>query len=611
MTSIHPDRARGWIRRSVPLLRAYRAGFALALVGSLVSLLVSLQVPALLQRAVDRSLVDRDSPLDRYVLTLVLLALATAATSYAARQQLMRVSHRLEYDLRNLVYAQLVHQPAAFHDRHQTGDLLSRASADVRAVQLFLAFGPFIAVQLLGAVVAFGFMVSIDVPLALITIATVPLVAATTTRLQRALWPTSALIQARLAEVSTVVDESISGKRVVTAFAAEDRQLRALTRASRRLRWAYVTDADTRARIAPLAQNLPQLGMVAVLLVGGRRVAAGDLQVGAILAFAGYVALLQGPFQMVGHIVALGQRAGASARRIFELLDERPALTEAPDAVTLTVPHGEVRFTDVTFGYTPEQPVLRDFSLTLRRGETVALVGRTGSGKSTVARLLQRSYDVSAGSVTIDGVDVRAVTLGSLRAAVGVAMEEPFLFSTTVHDNIAYADPAAPRERVAAAARTAGADEVVAALPAGYDTVLGERGATLSGGQRQRLALARSLVVDHPVLVLDDATSSLDVEVEAAVLGRLADRLRDRTVLVVAHRLATIRTADRVVLLDGGRVVADGTHEQLLAGSADYREVLAHVHAHESHEDDRELPDSSRAAGPAWPGADVAVGLQP
>jgi ATP-binding cassette subfamily B protein len=309
---------------------------------------------------------------------------------------------------------------------------------------------------------------------------------------------------------------------------------------------------------------------------------------------------------MLGMLVMLGQRAAASAGRVYELLDEQPSIVDRPDAAPLEVSAGEVTFDGVRFGYVSGQPVLNGFDLTLRRGETVALVGRTGCGKSTVARLLNRSYDLDGGAIRIDGADLRDVTLTSLRAAVGLVMEEPFLFSSTLRENIAYGVPGASLEQVREAARRAGADEFVSALPDGYDTAVGERGYTLSGGQRQRIALARTLLVGAPVLVLDDATSSLDVEVEAAIHDALTDVLAERTVLVVAHRLSTIALADRVVVMDEGRVVADGTHAELLASSSLYRDVLAHVEEHTPPEPAPEPEDDG-----TWDLDDIEKELRP
>jgi ATP-binding cassette subfamily B protein len=386
---------------------------------------------------------------------------------------------------------------------------------------------------------------------------TLPLVFLMGLRMRRRMFPVSWLIQARLAEVATIVDENINGVRVVKSFAAEQRELNTLERAADKLQWSYIRDADLRARFTPVVQNLPQVGMALVLLLGGYLVIHGHLGVGAILAFSAYIVMLQAPFQMLGMLVMLGQRAAASAGRIYEVLDEEPTVVDAPDAVTLTDSRGDVELQAVDFAYGEDAPlILNELNLHLRPGETVAMVGRTASGKTTVARLLSRFYDVTSGSVKIDGHDVREVTVESLRSQIGVVLDEPFLFSVSIRDNIAYGRPDAAIEQIQAAARAAGAEEFITQLPHGYETIIGERGYTLSGGQRQRIAIARTLLVNPPILVLDDATSAVDVQ-------------------VVAHRLSTIGLADRVVLLEEGQIVADGTHTELLDSSPLYVEVLA------------------------------------
>jgi ATP-binding cassette subfamily B protein len=587
---VHPDATRSWLRRALPLVLSHKALFLTSILAAFTSMALVLQLPTVLNHAVSEALVARTTPLSHYVWLAALLGAGAGLAGWVGRLFLMRIAYALEFDLRNLVYQHLSRMPAAFYDRHQSGQLMSRASSDIRSVHLYLAYAPFIVVQCTSALIAFAFMLTIDVTLALATMTTLPVVAWASNRMQTTMQPASWLIQSRLGDVATLVDESISGARVVKSFAAEDRQVQALDRSAGRLQWAYVRLADIRARLAPVVQNVSQLGMVTLLLLGGHKVMNGEMRVGAILAFASYVALLQGPFQMLGHLIMFGQTAKASARRVFELLDEQPTVVDRLGATELVVSEGEVRFEGVRFGYLPGVPVLDGFDLTLRRGETVALVGRTGSGKSTVSRLLTRAYDVQAGRITVDGTDVRDVTQTSLRAAVSVAMEEPFLFSSTVRDNIAYGAPTATHEQVEAAARAAGAHDFVSELADGYDTLVGERGYTLSGGQRQRIALARTLLVDAPVLVLDDATSSLDVEVEAAVHHALAETLPGRTVLVVAHRLSTIGMADRVVVLEAGRVVAEGTHAELLASSTAYNEVLAHVAPHEPMATEPDVP---------------------
>jgi ATP-binding cassette subfamily B protein len=304
----------------------------------------------------------------------------------------------------------------------------------------------------------------------------------------------------------------------------------------------------------------------------------GSLGIGAILAFNAYLLMLQAPFMMLGMLIMMGQRAAASAERIYEIMDEQPTITERPGAVDLLECRGQVDFNHVDFAYGEDGPlVLEDFDLHMAPGETVALVGRTGSGKSTVARLLARFYDTTAGTLAIDGHDVRDLTLDSLRANVGIVLDEAFLFSVSVADNIAYGRPDAERADIEAAARAAGAHGFISELSEGYDTVVGERGYTLSGGQRQRIAIARTLLVNPPILVLDDATSAIDVQVEQQIHGALRVLMEGRTTLIVAHRLSTIALSDRVVLLDSGRIVADGTHAELLASSPLYGEVLAQV----------------------------------
>ncbi len=407
--------------------------------------------------------------------------------------------------------------------------------------------------------------------------ATMPLVFFVGVRMRRSMFPVSWIIQARLAEVATVVDENVNGVRVVKSFAAEEQQLRNLSRATDRVQWGYVKDADIRARFTPAVQNLPQVGLALVLLFGGYMVIHGHLGIGAILAFNSYLLMLQAPFMMLGMLIMMGQRAAASADRIYEILDEQPTVTDKPDAIDLTDSRGDVRFSDVRFSYDGDDAnlVLSDFNLHLAPGETVALVGRTGSGKSTVSRLLTRFYDVNSGSVRIDDHDIRDLTMDSLRANVGIVLDEPFLFSVSVRDNIAYGKPDATFAEIEAAARASGAHGFISELEHGYDTVVGERGYTLSGGQRQRIAIARTLLVNPPILVLDDATSAIDVQVELEIHAGLKVLMEGRTTLIIAHRLSTISLADRVVLLDQHRIVADGTHAELLETTPLYGEILA------------------------------------
>jgi ATP-binding cassette subfamily B protein len=443
-------------------------------------------------------------------------------------------------------------------------------------------------------------MLSISVPLAFVAMASMPFIYLVGVRMRQSLFPVSWIIQSRLAEVATVVDENVNGVRVVRSFAAEQQQLRQLGTAADRVQWGYIKDADLRARFTPLVQNLSQVGLVLVLLVGGWMVIHDHLPVASIVSFNLYLVMMQAPFMMLGMLIMMGQRASASAGRIYEILDEQPTIVDRPGAVDLVNSEGDVHFDDVSFAYAADsllskaiepgdgedkrRQILSHLNLHLRPGETVAMVGRTGSGKSTVARVLARFYDATGGSVRVDGHDVRDLTLTSLRGNIGVVLDEPFLFSVSIRDNIAYGRPDATMEEVEAAAVAAGADGFINRLADGYKTVVGERGYTLSGGQRQRIAIARALLVNPPILILDDATSAIDVKVEQGIHSSLRVLMEGRTTLIIAHRLSTISLADRVVLLDGGRIVADGTHAELLASTPLYSEVLAQAAKEETAE---------------------------
>ncbi|SNY60506.1 ABC transporter ATP-binding protein [Paractinoplanes atraurantiacus] len=572
--SIDPDVRKTWLRRALPLVKAHKTLLITSLTLSFAGLIVQVQIPNLVRIGIDDAVVDRSGELTTYVWWIVALALVQGFINYLARLYLLRTAYEMEYDLRNIVYSHLVRMPFGFYDRVQTGELMSRSGSDIRAVQMYLAFGPSILVQCLIAVVAFGLMLSINVPLAIVAMVTMPIIGVLGVSMRKAIFPVSWLIQARLAQLATVVDENIQGVRIVKAFAAEGRQLRSLAESADRIRWAYRQDARIRSRWNPMLDNLPRLGLALVLLVGGLMVIDGHTTVGTIVAFNSYILMLQPPFRMLGMMIMMGQRASASARRIYEILDTPSDVVDGPDPVVVPL-RGDLAFEDVVFAYPNGTVALEGLTLRIRPGETVAVVGGTGSGKSTLGRLTARFYDVTSGRVTIDGHDVRDLSLASLREQVGIVPDEPFLFSLSIHDNIAYGKPHASRDDVIAAAVAAGADEFIRNLPEGYDTVVGERGYTLSGGQRQRVAIARALLVNPPILVLDDATSAIDVTVEQMIHSSLRDKMRGRTTLIVAHRLSTISLAERVVLMADGRVIADGTHESLLATEPRYAEVLA------------------------------------
>lgn len=575
--SIDPDTSKGWIKRMLPLVRAHRGLVAISLTTALVSQLILVAAPRVVMAAIDTALVHRVRSLDAFVVALAILAVARLAVGMVHRSNLLKTSAYLEYDLRAIVQAHLGRQSFAWYDRTQTGALISRANSDIRAIERFLTFTPAVAVTFVGFGFALALMLVIDVWLTVAAVATLPFVYVSGIRMRRVLWPVAWLVQSRTADVATVVEENLAGAHVIRGMAAERNQIGKLDRSAERLRWVATEEVAVRARYQPLIENLPRLGIALVVLYGGYLAIQDEITIGSLVAFAAYVALMQVPFRLLGFIVMMGQRASASAARVFEVVDAAPDIIDRPGALHLVDPVGEVAFEGVVFGYGEGADVLHGFDLRVDAGETVALVGRMGSGKSTVARLLPRFYDVRSGRVTVDGHDVRDLTLDSLRHHVGMVADEPFLFSASVRDNIAYGRPDATDEQVAVAAGTADAARFIEQLPQGYDTVIGERGYTLSGGQRQRIAIARALLTNPQVLVLDDATSAIDVEVERRIHDALTSSLAGRTTLLVAHRLSTIALADRVVLLDGGRVVAQGTHQELLHTVPAYAEVLAHT----------------------------------
>ena len=581
-THVDPDPSKGWFRRLLPVIRARRATFIMVLVTGLSGLALQVSVPMVLREAVDVAVDQRGGGLEGHVLILVVMAAASFGLRFTYRYLLFGTACRIETDLRSQIYDHLTRLSFSYYDHMPAGEVISRANSDIRSIQLLLAFGPLAGLSAISFLMAFGFMLSIHVPLALVTVSTMPLVYVLGQRLRDQVFPLSWVTQGRMAEVAMVVDENINGTRVVKSFAAEYDQIALLSRVADRLRWSATALIEARARFNPLIEALPRLGMALVLLYGGHLVINGEIGVGSLLAFSAYVTMISVPFRMFGFVLLQAQRAAASALRIYEILDEKPAIVDRPGARSISDPRGRVEFRNVTFRYpgadNPESPAVLDgFNLIVESGETVAIVGRTGCGKSTVARLLPRFYDVDVGAVLIDGTDVRDVSLASLRSHVNQVPDEAFLFSNTLHDNIAFGRPDAPRHEVLAAARVARADGFIGNLDDGFDEVVGERGYTLSGGQRQRISIARTVLANPAILILDDATSAVDVRTEEGIHQGLGDLLEGRTTIVIAHRLSTISLADRVVLMEGGRIVADGTHAHLLATEPRYRAIVAQV----------------------------------
>jgi ATP-binding cassette subfamily B protein len=511
--------------------------------------------PRLLMSAIDDSLVRRHTPLLPYVLAIAGLGVVRAAVGLWQRLQMGRLSLRIDQDLRVAVFQHLLTLSFADFDTLQTGQIVSRANSDVGVLRQFLDFAPIMALNVITFVASLWIMLTIDVQLTLVVAAVVPLVVVTSLLMRRGIVPVAFLAQARAAQAATLVEENVAGAAVVRSFAAESRQMGQYDDVVARLRWTSERLIRTRADYVPLLQTWPRVGIAVALLYGGL-LAGHGVTVGGIVASMTYLTMLSSSFLLLSYVLSLANQAEASARRIRELLDLAPSVATKPGALALAQPRGDVSFVGVRFGYGDARSVLADFDLHVSPGETVAIVGGVGSGKSTVARLLNRFYDVTDGAVRIDGVDIRDVTLTSLREHVFVVPDEPVIFSASLRDNIAYARPDATDAQVRAAADDAMVTEFADDLPDGLATVVGERGQSLSGGQRQRVALARALLVNPRILVLDDATSALDVQTELAIHERLRDTLDHRTTILLAHRQSTVSLADRVVHLDGGRVAS-------------------------------------------------------
>lgn len=550
------------------------------------------------------SLVDHavaGTPYFGWLVLLGLLGLASFFIQYVRRYFGSRVGFEIEYDLRTTIYDHIQRLDFATHDRLQTGQLVSRAGSDIQMVQLMLQFIPTMASNVVLFGLSLYFMLSLSVEMTFISLVILPAIGVLSFVMRRRAYPSSWDVQQQQAVVATVVEEAVTGVRVVKGFGQERRELDRLTAAAERLFGSRMRNVRLMAVYGAVMGVLPSLGQAAVFGLGGWLVLRGRLTLGSFLASQTYLTMLVAPVRMTTTVILQFQQARAGGERLLELLDSTPEVTEAPDASPLPRLGGHVRFEDVTFGYLSSEPVLDGFDLEVAPGQTVAVVGGSGSGKSTLAALLPRFYDPQRGRVLVDGTDVRGVTLDSLRRRIGVVFEEAFLFSDSVRSNIAYGRPDADDDAVVAAARAAEAHDFIIALPDGYDTVVGERGLTLSGGQRQRVALARALLTEPDVLLLDDATSSIDVTTESAIHTTLRRLLPGRTALLIAHRRSTIELADRVVVLDGGKVVDSGTHEELEARSPLYCRLMGGAEPSTSQGSDRP-PD--RPTETAWPEVD-------
>ena len=560
--------------RLLGFLRPYRGAAIGSIVLAALAMGGTVALPALTGQAIDEIGAGDRSGLGVLALAMVVAGLLRLVLSVARRLVAGRVSLGVELDLRDRMYAHLQELELGFFDGQQTGQLMSRATVDLQAVRFFLGYGLIFIVQsVLTILLAGAAMLYTQPTLGALALIPVPFVVLVAARFNRRSRPALGAVQQRIAELTADVEENVSGVRVVKAFAREQRQRDRFAQTVGRVFEESIRANRLRAFYTPFIGFLPQLGLAVILLVGGRQVIDGTLTIGDFTAFYVYLLMLVAPMRTLGVALGMSQRAMASGRRMFELLDREPRLVGAPGAPPLPAGSGRIEFEGVTFAYPGASATLHDVDLTVEAGSTVALVGGTGSGKSTLIGLIPRLYDVSVGAVRVDGADVRDVDPVSLRRAVALVTDDPFLFSASVHDNIAYARADASREEVVAAAGRAQAAGFIAELPHGYDTRVGERGLTLSGGQRQRIAIARALLADPRILVLDDATSAVDASTEQEIKLALREVMAGRTTFVIAHRLSTIALADVILVLEGGRVIAHGSHDELLHASALYAEI--------------------------------------
>jgi len=563
--------------RLLGFLRPYRGSMIVSIVLAAGAQAAALAMIFLTKDVISAIQHGKRGELRNLVIAVVAVGLARALMMMGRRLIAGRQALAVEMDLRTQLYARLVRLSFGFYDRHQTGQLMSRATVDLQGVRFFLGYGLIFFFQHILTIIGVGIaMFIVNWELALISIAIAPILVAFAYRYSHISHPLLRDVQQKLADVATVAEENIVGVHVVKAFAQEQAEQDKFERRSESVFSQSVAANRQRALYVPLMSFLPLLAQAAVLLVGGRMVAHGTLSLANFIAFSLLLGMLVMPLRMLGMWIGQAQRATASGERIFEIIDEPEEVADKPDARELQPGPGQLRFDHVDFEYTAGRRVLEDVDLDIAPGRTVALIGHTGAGKTTLASLVPRFYDVADGRVEIDGADVRDVKLASLRSQIGVISQDPFLFSTTVRENIAFGVREATDEEVEHAARLAQAHEFIERLPQGYDTVIGERGITLSGGQRQRIAIARALVVDPRILILDDATASVDATTEAKIRLGLREAMEGRTTLIVAHRLSTIALADEIVVLEEGRVVARGTHDALVGENEVYREIYEH-----------------------------------
>jgi len=536
--------------------------------------ILNIVVPLVIRMVIDEVIVRME-----YGLLLVLVIAIVGITAlrgvlaFAQRYTTEYAGQKAVYDIRNEIYEALQRQSFTFYDKMPTGQLMSRVTADVDLIRGFLAWGfpQFLSIVAM-FVGVFIITASMSWRLTLLSLSTAPIIFLITYRFASKIRPVFAVAQERLGVINAVLQENITGVKVVRAFAKEDVEERKFMEKSKDYFNTNVGAAKLRAKYIPIMEFMAGSGTVFILLYGGLQVMSGEITIGTLVAFNSYLLLLLMPMRFLGFITSFMQRALAGAKRIFEVLDAVPEVKDKPGAAELHSAKGHVRFENVSFSY-GQEPVLKSVTFEAEPGETIALLGATGSGKSSIISLIPRFYDVTEGKLTIDGLDVRDMKMESLRRHIGIVHQETFLFSTTIRENIAYGRPSATTDEIVNAAKAAEADDFIASFPEGYNTVIGERGSTLSGGQKQRIAIARALLKDPRILILDDSTSSVDIETEYQIQKALQTLLKNRTTFVITQRLSTIKNAHKIVVLNAGQIVEIGTHDELMNKNGLYRRI--------------------------------------
>ncbi|MFD9616627.1 ABC transporter ATP-binding protein [Streptomyces virginiae] len=582
---------QGWGKRLAAYTWRYRTNVLLALGSSLAGMAVMAVVPLVTKVIIDDVIGDRTKPMAPWAGILIAAALLVYVFTYIRRYYGGRLALDVQHDLRTDMYATIARLDGRRQDELNTGQVVGRATSDLQLIQGLLFMLPMTIGNFLLFGMSLGIMLWLSPLLTVVALLMAPALWFIAKRSRKKLFPATWWAQGQAAAVATVVDGAVTGVRVVKGFGQEAQETGKLREAGRRLFAGRMRTIRLNSRYTPALQAVPALAQVAMLALGGWMATNGQVTLGTFVAFSTYLAQLVGPVRMLAMVLTVGQQARAGVERVFELIDTEPEIHEGTHELPADAP-ATVEFDDVRFGYDPGRPVLDGFSLSVAQGETVAVVGSSGSGKSTVALLLPRFYDADGGAVRVGGHDVRELTYDSLRGAIGLVPEDSFLFSDTIRANIAYGHPGATEEQIEAAARAAQAEGFIQALPAGYDTKVGEQGLTLSGGQRQRIALARAILTDPRLLLLDDATSAVDARVEHEIHEALRSVMAGRTTLLIAHRRSSLALADRIAVLDRGRLADIGTHEQLESRSALYRRLLTD-------------PDALGAASPRTPDARV------